>query len=131
MIILVVLLCVNGRNLKQTEHTRLSVFGGLVGTREHYSADLGEPRQTNADGLAGFDFLSFRFSKAEIASRFSLFPSLSTPGRTRLQTTSDLRIQIVKTCGGVFTLYENYDSKPPVRADKNDLGVSTSIGWKF
>mgnify|MGYP003575855922 CR=1 FL=1 len=120
-----------GRNLKQTENTRLSVFGGVVGTREHYTADIGEPRQTNADALAGVDFMTFRFSKAEIASRSSFFPSLSTPGRMRLQTTSDLRIKIVKDLWWGFHLYENYDSKPPVRADKNDLGVSTTLGWKF
>lgn len=120
-----------GRNLKQTEHTRLSVYGGVVGTREHYSVPIGEPRQTNADALAGVDFMTFRFSKAEITSRFSLFPSLSTPGRTRVQTTSDLRIKIVKDLWWGFHVYENFDSKPPVRADKNDLGVSTSLGWKF
>jgi len=120
-----------GRNLKQTEHTRFSVFGGVVGTREHYSAEIGEPRQTNADALAGADFLTFRFSRTDITSRFSLFPSLTTPGRMRVQANSDLHIKIVKDLWWGFHLYENYDSKPPVRADKNDLGVSTSVGWKF
>ena len=120
-----------GRNIKQTEHTRLSVFGGLVGAREHYTAILGKPRTTNADGLAGVDFLTFRFSKTDIRSRLSVFPSLTTPGRMRLQTTSDLRIKIVKDLWWGFHLYENFDSKPPVAADKNDLGVSTSVGWKF
>jgi hypothetical protein len=56
---------------------------------------------------------------------------LTTPGRTRLQVTSDLRIKVVKDLWWGFHIYENFDSKPPVRADKNDLGVSTSIGWKF
>ncbi|HEX5833746.1 MAG TPA: DUF481 domain-containing protein [Pyrinomonadaceae bacterium] len=120
-----------GRNLKQTEHTRLSVFGGLVGAREHYSAELGRPRTTNADALAGVDFFTFRFSKTDIRSRLSVFPSLTTPGRTRLQTTSDLRIKIVKDLWWGFHIYENFDSKPPVAADKNDLGVSTTLGWKF
>ena len=49
----------------------------------------------------------------------------------RMQATSDLRIKIVKDLWWGFHIYENYDSKPPVRADKNDLGVSTSLGWKF
>jgi hypothetical protein len=120
-----------GRNLKQTESTRFSVFGGVVGTREDYSASLGEPKTTNADALTGIDFATFRFSKTDIRSRFSLFPSLTTPGRTRMQATSDLRIKIVKDLWFGFDIYENFDSKPPVRADKNDLGVSTSIGWKF
>jgi Protein of unknown function, DUF481 len=120
-----------GRNLKQTERTRLSVFGGLAGAREHYSAVLGKPRDTNADGLVGLDFFTFRFSQTDIRSRLSVFPSLTTPGRMRVQSTSDLRIKIVKDLWWGFHLYENFDSKPPVAADKNDLGVSTSVGWKF
>ena len=120
-----------GRNLMRTEHTRLSVFGGVVGTRENYSESLGRPKTTNADAIVGADFATFRFSRTDIRSRLSLFPSLTTPGRTRLQATSDLRIKIVKDLWWGFHVYENFDSKPPVRADKNDLGVSTSLGWKF
>lgn len=120
-----------GRNLKQTERTRFSVFGGIVGTRENYSESIGKPKTTNADAIAGVDFLTFRFNRTDIRSRLSLFPSLTTPGRTRLQATSDLRIKVVKDLWWGFHIYENFDSKPPVRADKNDLGVSTSLGWKF
>jgi putative salt-induced outer membrane protein YdiY len=120
-----------GRNLRQTESSRLSVFGGVVGTRENYSTLLGKPESINADALAGVDLNIFRFKTTDISSRFSLFPSLTTPGRMRLQTTSNLHIKIVKDLYWGFHLYENFDSKPPVRADKNDLGVSTSLGWKF
>ena len=120
-----------GRNLVLTEHTRLSVFGGAVGSRENYSALIGTPKSTNADALAGVDFSTFRFKTTDIRSRFSLFPSLTTPGRTRLQLTSDLHIKVVKDLYWGFHVYENFDSRPPVRADKNDLGISTSLGWKF
>ena len=120
-----------GLNLLQSEHSRLSVFGGMVGTREKYSASIGTPRSTNADALAGVDFNMFRFKTTDIRSRFSLFPSLTTPGRIRLQASSDLHIKIVKDLYWGFHVYENFDSRPPVRADKNDLGVSTSLGWKF
>jgi putative salt-induced outer membrane protein YdiY len=120
-----------GRNVVQTENTRLSLFGGIAGTRERYSESIGQPRTTNADAIAGADFATFRFNRTDIRSRFSLFPSLTTPGRMRLQATSDLRIKIVKDLWWGFHVYENFDSKPPVRADQNDLGVSTSLGWKF
>jgi putative salt-induced outer membrane protein YdiY len=120
-----------GRNLLQTEYTRLSAYGGVVGTRENYSAPLGKPDTTNADSLVGMDFATFRFSRTDIRSRFSLFPSLTTPGRTRIQANSDLRIKIVKDLWWGFHVYESFDSKPPVRADKNDFSVSTSLGWKF
>jgi hypothetical protein len=120
-----------GRTLHQSEDLRLSIFGGVVGTRENYSTAIGEPRKTNADALAGVDFTTFHFKTTDIRSRFSLFPSLTTPGRMRLQATSDLHIKIVKDLYWGFHVYENFDSKPPVRADKNDLGISTSVGWKF
>ncbi|HJU53580.1 MAG TPA: DUF481 domain-containing protein [Pyrinomonadaceae bacterium] len=120
-----------GRNLLQTERTSISVFGGLAGTRENYSAQTGQPQTTNADALAGLDFNTFRFKTTDISSRLSVYPSLTTPGRTRMQFKSDLRIQLYKDLYWGFHFYENFDSKPPVRADKNDLSVSTSLGWKF
>jgi hypothetical protein len=49
----------------------------------------------------------------------------------RMQFTSDMRIKIAADLYWGFHIYENFDSKPPVRADKNDLGISTSVGWKF
>ncbi len=84
-----------------------------------------------SDALAGVDFTTFRFKSTDIRTRFSLFPSLTTPGRMRLQATSDLHLKIVKDLYWGFHVYENFDSKPPVRADKNDLGISASLGWKF
>lgn len=120
-----------GRNLRQTERTRFSIFGGLAGTRDNYGADVGRPRTLNADALAGFDFNTFRFTTTDIGSRLLLYPSLTTPGRTRVQFNTDLRIKLVKDLYWGFHLYENYDSKPPVRAERNELGASTSLGWKF
>ena len=120
-----------GRNIRQTERTRFSVFGGLAATREKYSAIVGTPRATNVDAITGLDFATFRFTTTDITSRFSLFPSLTTPGRMRMQFTSDMRIKIASDLYWGFHVYENFDSKPPVRADKNDLGISASVGWKF
>ena len=120
-----------GRNLKQTENTRLSIFGGLAGNREKYSTSTGSPERTNADAMAGADFITFRFGKTDLRSRISLFPSLTTPGRMRLQATSNLKFKIARDLYLGFHVYENFDSKPPVRADKNDLGISTSLSWKF
>ncbi|HKO97569.1 MAG TPA: DUF481 domain-containing protein [Pyrinomonadaceae bacterium] len=120
-----------GRNVRQTERTRFSVFGGLAGTREKYSLAVEAPRGTNADAIAGMDFVAFRFTTTDITSRLSVFPSLTTPGRMRMRFTSDMRIKIAADLYWGFHVYENFDSKPPVRADKNDLGISTSVGWKF
>jgi putative salt-induced outer membrane protein YdiY len=120
-----------GRNIVQTERTRFSAFAGAVGTREKYSAVINKSQATNADAITGFDFQTFRFNATDIRSRVMLFPSLSNPGRMRMQATSDLRIKLAKDLWWGFHFYENFDSKPPISANKNDLGISTSIGWKF
>jgi putative salt-induced outer membrane protein YdiY len=120
-----------GRNIRQSERTRFSIFGGAAATREKYSAILGTPRATNVDAITGLDFATYRFTTTNITTRFSVFPSLTTPGRMRMQLTSDMRIKIASDLYWGFHVYENFDSKPPIRADKNDLSISTSVGWKF
>ena len=48
-----------GRNLKQTDHTRLSVFGGAAATREDYSVSTGKPRTTKRRCYCGLRFFEF------------------------------------------------------------------------
>jgi hypothetical protein len=44
---------------------------------------------------------------------------------------SNFRIELVKDLFWNLNLYENFDSRPPINAKRNDLGVTTSFGWKF
>ena len=120
-----------GRTLLRTERTRLSAFGGLAGNREKYKVVPERHWTTNADAIGGLEFTTFRFNAMDISSHFIVFPSLTTPGRLRTQVKSDLRIKLAKDFWWGFHVYENFDSKPPIKANKNDLGVSASIGWKF
>jgi hypothetical protein len=73
----------------------------------------------------------FRFNKTDLRSRLIVFPSLSTPSCVRLQANTNLRFKIASDLWWGFHIYENYDGKPPLPTKKNDLGVSTSIGWTF
>jgi len=120
-----------GRNLILNERTRLSAFGGVAVNREKYSIAPAQDWKTNVDALGGLDFKTFRFSSTNITSRLVVFPSLTTPGRVRTQLKSDLNIKIAKDFWWGVHLYDNFDSKPPINADKNDLVISTTIGWKF
>jgi hypothetical protein len=120
-----------GRSLKQTSRTSLNVFGGIAVTRERYSSDEPQPRLTNAESLVGLDFSTFRFRTLDISSRLLIWPSLTDPGRVRIGQTSNFRIELVKDLFWNLNVYENFDSRPPVSAKRNDLGISTSFGWKF
>jgi putative salt-induced outer membrane protein YdiY len=122
-----------GRWLTPTQHIRTAVFGGLVYTHEKYlvSDASGAQVTENLEGVASVQFLFHRFKTVDIQSNATVYPSLSSAGRVRFGIAPTLNIEIVRNLYWNFTLYENYDSRPPVNANKNDFGVTNSIGWKF
>jgi hypothetical protein len=120
-----------GRTFIQTDRTSLSAFGGVAVARERFSSDQPQPRTTSAEALFGMDFSTFRFRSLDISSRFLVWPSLTDPGRIRMGLNSNFRVELVKDLFWNLNLYENFDSRPPINAKRNDLGVTTSFGWKF
>jgi putative salt-induced outer membrane protein YdiY len=121
-----------GRRLVQTDRTSLLAIAGMAYSHERYVPQPGtEPIRNNAEALLGLTFSTFRFSKMDMNSQTFLFPSLSDPGRFRLSSQSILRIELIRNFDWNFQVYENYDTRPPVNAPKNDLGLTTSLGWTF
>ena len=121
-----------GRRLVQTDRTSLTLIGGAAFSHESYVPQPGsEPIHNNAESLFGVTFSTFRFKTLNLRSNTLLFPSLNDSGRLRLSSQSGLRIELIRNFNWNFDLYENYDSRPPVTAPKNDLGITTSIGWTF
>jgi hypothetical protein len=124
-----------GRWVALSEYTRVAIFGGLVYTHEQYLVpkDSGQSVQ-NADNLEGFTSLQLtfhRFKTTDIVAKATVYPSFSSVGRVRFGVAPTLNLEIARNLYWNFTLYENYDSQPPVNANKNDFGVTNSVGWKF
>lgn len=120
-----------GRWLIHSDKTGLNAFGGMVYTHEQYAATSTSASTNNLEGLAGLAFELYRFDKTDVRSNFIVYPSITTPGRFRLSLAPQFDLQVARNLYWNFTLYENYDSQPPVNAHKNDFGVTNSIGWKF
>jgi putative salt-induced outer membrane protein YdiY len=121
-----------GRRLVRTDATSLVALGGVVYTREDYFPQPGiDTMRNNGESFLGLAFSTFRFRTMDITSQALVFPSLTDPGRARLSTQSNVRIEIVRHLFWDFGLYENFDSRPPVNAPRNDVGVTTALGWKF
>jgi len=121
-----------GRKLILTDKTSLLAIGGAVYTHESYVPQPGtEPVRNNAESLIGLTFSTFRFKTVGINSQLLVFPSISDPGRVRLSSQSNVQIELVRNFFWQLQLYENVDSRPPINAPKNDLGITTSLGWKF
>jgi hypothetical protein len=121
-----------GRTVARTDRTSFSIFAGIVFSRERYfpQENMTALRQ-NAEGLVGAKFHTFRFKVLDIQSYLLVYPSLTDAGRVRLSSNSDLHIELIKDFYWDFHLYENFDSRPPIHAARNDLGVTTGLGWKF
>lgn len=76
-------------------------------------------------------YSTYRFTKFQFSLELGAFPSLTSAGRVRVVAQSDFKREIARNLNLIFSLYENYDSHPPVNAPKNDFGTSMSIGWTF
>jgi putative salt-induced outer membrane protein YdiY len=121
-----------GRKVKQTDKTSVTILAGAAYSHESYVPQPGtEPVHNNAESLFGITFSTFRFKTLNLNSQALFFPSLSDPGRLRMTSQSNLPIELIRNFYWNFQLYENYDTRPPTDAPKNDLGVTTSLGWTF
>jgi putative salt-induced outer membrane protein YdiY len=121
-----------GRTVIRTDRTSFRIFAGTVFSRERYFPlqNVVALRQ-NGEGLLGATFNTFRFKVLDIRSTLLVYPSLTDTGRVRISSNSDLHIELIKDFYWDFHLYENFDSRPPIHAARNDLGVTTGLGWKF
>jgi len=121
-----------GQYIYQSPTTSLTaMFGGVYTHERYFESVSGEPVRNNGDVLLGLKFSTFRFKTTEVTSTVGAFPGMTDPGRLRIGTQTSLKFELVKDLYLGIRLYENFDSKPPVNAPRNDLGITTSLGWKF
>jgi hypothetical protein len=121
-----------GRILIRTAKTRSLVSGGLLVSRERYSPETGlQPLTTTSEAWLALAFTHFRFKVFDLDTRLIAYPNLTTRGRVRLNSETNVRWEFVKDLYWSLRIYENFDSHPPIAAPRNDFGVTTSLGWKF
>ncbi|MBI1738835.1 MAG: DUF481 domain-containing protein [Acidobacteria bacterium] len=121
-----------GRYLIRNSRTQFAWIGGLVFTKELYDPASGlNPKQKNVEALAAAEFSWYRFNRAELQISFQMFPSVSDTGRVRSNLSSSFSFNLVRDLYWKFSLWNTFDSKPPVSAKKNEFGISSGFGWRF
>jgi putative salt-induced outer membrane protein YdiY len=121
-----------GRYLIRSNRKNLFWLAGVVGTRESYNPSSGlNPRQNNVEGLVTVVYDWFQFSKAELQTSLNVYPSFSDPGRVRSDLNTSFSFKFAHDLYLRFSLWDTFDSQPPVNARKNELGVSNAFGWSF
>jgi len=126
-----------GRTLIRTDRTAFVASIGAVASRERYTSDAaattstGTNPETTSELLGSLDFSNFKFDAYSITSTLRIYPSLSTWGRVRFGSETNVSWEFIKDLYWNLRVYENFDSKPPINAPKNDFGITTGLGWKF
>ena len=115
------------RTFVKTARTFFAGYSGFVYTRENYF----DEDRNNGEILTGVSFSTYRFRSSEWEAYVQVFPSVSDPGRVRVDTNADWKWEIVSDLYWKVSLFDNYDSRPPVDADGNSFGITSSIGWSF
>jgi Protein of unknown function, DUF481 len=120
-----------GRYLKRTTNSNLSWLAGVVLVDELFYTKAGQPSDQHAEGLLGLQYSLIRFKFGDFNSQLLTFPGLTDRGRVRVTTNNSINIKLTNNFHFAFTFWDNFDSRPPVTAKRNELGVSSGIGWSF
>ncbi len=120
-----------GRYLKRTNQNELRWLIGLDYSKASYQSGLAQPVQNNAELLLGADYQLFHFDRYTLQSQVLVFPGLSDWGRVRFTTNNMLSIKLSNNFYWNFSFWDNFDSRPPLNAQRNATGLSTGLGWKF
>lgn len=121
-----------GRFLIQDNRHLLVAFLGLSATREKYRDS--EEINYNAEGLLNVEYEAFKYDtpKLDFSSSLSVFPSLTTRGRVRINFSARLSYEILKDFYITLDGFYNYDTKPPGEEPrKHDYSIDTGISWRF
>jgi len=120
-----------GYFLVKDNHQLLSGFVGLTVNVEE--PVIGETTQSLEAALStNFQTFTYHDPKRDLNATFSLYPSLTESGRVRLQLDVNAQWEIVDDFNFILDMLESYDTKPPTEgASKNDLTVTTSLGYSF
>jgi putative salt-induced outer membrane protein YdiY len=120
-----------GRFLKRTTNNNLSWLAGIVYIHESFNPVAGQQINQNMEAVVGLQYSLVQFNFGEFDSQVLTFPGLTDTGRVRLTTNNSLTIKLRNNFHLAFTFWDNFDSRPPTTAKRNELGLSTGIGWSF
>jgi hypothetical protein len=120
-----------GPRLVNSNRAQLAVGAGAVFNDER-GVDV-EPTQ-NVEALLIFraSYFTYDRPKTNVDVSVQYYPSLSNPGRQRVQLDVNSKREFWKDLFVSLNLYNTYDSRPPnPAAETNDVGVVVSIGWSY
>ena len=121
-----------GRILRQTNSQQLQLTGGIQLSRENVSGLAADEDTVEAFASVNWDWFRYDTPELDLSTNLQVIPNLTDSGRVRAEFDIRFRWEIVNDLFWQLTFYDSFDSDPVVvDAEKNDYGVTTSLGWSF
>ena len=115
-----------GKRVVNKRRHRLELYGGLGVNSENF-ADT--PRKETLEGILGARYRMRWVADADLT--FSVFPNLEESDRLRTQLDGSLSFDLFSDFDFKITLYDRYDSRPPLGNKKNDTGLTLGLSWTY
>ena len=121
-----------GRWFVQTNKINLLSWGGVLYAHEKFEDQEGD-NVLNGIVATMFDFFIDADRSSDIHASVDIIPSFTQSGRVRIESTLEGRHEFFKDFFFKLSLLNSFDSKPPTEGEtnKNDLALTTSLGWSF
>jgi hypothetical protein len=119
-----------GQTLFQSNRSQARASLGLAVARDHPSGQ--EPESWGYWAAIGgaYQFFLYAYPKTEITVDLMVYPGLTGWPRWRADLNCAIRREIFRDVTINFTVFDSYDSRPPMEAVSNhDFGTVLGIGW--
>ena len=121
-----------GHYLLNTNHTKISVTGGLAWQNTRYNKTIPpQATQNLATGLVFAEAKFFTFKKMNLDATALLIPALSEVGRVHLNTNVSYYVKLFSNLSWNMSFYGSWDNHPPPGFSGSDYGTSSGLRWKF
>ena len=121
-----------GRILRQTNQATVVLEGGLMVSRENVTGSTADEDTIEAFGTLTWDWFRFDTPELDLSTTLQVIPNLTDTGRMRGELDINFKWEMIEDLFWELSIYDSFDSDPVVDgAEKNDYGVSTSLGWGF
>ena len=117
-----------GWRLIKNKNTELSVRGGLTFTNERFNDGV---ELSSGEGLVQIEWKSLQFGKVELSTDARFYPSLTRSGRYRIEYDGSMRIPVLSRLTWSLSLFDRFDSDPPLPVQRNDYGLVSAFGFTF
>lgn len=116
-----------GLQFEAGSQTVLSIFGGVTFLQEKF---VNLDRTLNAEGLAGFELETRLFGPVLFETKTQVLPLL-TEKRYLAELDASLRFPFFQGLTFGIQFFDKYDSRPVAGVRHNDLGLLSTIGYRF